>query len=204
MDFETFQDFSQSTKYLERWIEEHGIQLGKTKELTNVFYTVEDPDVSNLTPHLPWAEAEFAERVAPQPRNPGNSWTHLPEVWKPMMEGGNHFSYTYGERLHLQLHNIVSELIHNPNSREAFIEVWSGSLDSMRLSKRRVPCTLGYQFLIRDGKLHLTYLQRSCNFRKHYQDDCYLAVSLQEWISGRVMVPRGTFSHWVGSLHVFT
>ena len=207
-----YNDFSETTKSLMENLETLGGQVANTKEITNVTYTVLSPRLEDLQPHQPWADIEFDDRISMESRNPGNAWKELPEVWKPMAEEHkgtsgliyHHFSYTYSERMTYQLGAIIDELRRNPNSREAYLAIWNPVLDPHRLSRRRVPCTLGYQFLIRGGKLNLVYLQRSCNFHKHFQDDVYLAHMLQVWMASRLEIPTGSFSHWIGSLHIFT
>jgi len=198
-----FNSFMEATKVLERRIQEHGDKVANTLELVNVYYTVTHPNLNDLNPHQPWANTEFEDRISYEPRNPGNAWKELPEVWEPMMEGDRHYSYTYSERMAYQLGDVLHELKNNPSSREAYLAIWNSTLDPFRLSRRRVPCTLGYQFLTRDGELLMTYIQRSCNFPKHYQDDVFLARKLQEWVAEKLMIAPGSFSHWIGSLHKF-
>ncbi len=204
-------DFKIATLELEQSLNTKGSRVANTIELTNIAYSVSSPHLEDLTPHQPWANKEFEDRVFTEIRNPGKAWEELPGVWKPMMEdhkgpGGliyKAFSYTYNERMLHQLGDILQELRNNPGSREAYLSVWNSTVDPKRLSRRRVPCTLGYQLLIRDEGLLMTYIQRSCNFPKHYQDDVYLARKLQEWMAGKLMIAPGSFSHWVGSLHKF-
>ena len=208
-----FPDFKMASEFLEATLEKYGKTVANTLELTNVIYTVDRPYLSDLSPHQPWAGVEFEDRIATEVRNPGNAWKKLPEVWEPMMEEYKgpgdlvyyNFAYTYNERIMFQIGDIIKELGNNHNSREAYLSIWNSTLDPHRLSRRRVPCTLGYQFSIRDEKLNMVYLQRSCNFIKHFQDDVYLARKLQEWMASLIKGPiaPGTFSHWVGSLHKF-
>ena len=198
-------DFKVATRELETELFTKGERVANTVELLNVAYSVSDPHLEDLKPHQLWADVEFGERAGlDHPVNPGNSWKELPEVWEPMKEKSGLYSYTYSERMFYQLPEVIHELNSNPSSREAYISIWSHSIDPFRLGRRRVPCTLGYQFFIRDGKLNMTYLQRSCNFSKHFQDDVYLARKLQEWVAGKLKITPGTFSHWIGSLHIFT
>jgi len=37
----------------------------------------------------------------------------------------------------------------------------------------------------------------------HYDNDTWLAVKTLEHIAEKTGLPRGMFSHWIGSLHVF-
>jgi len=202
MGIDVYQAFSQVIRVLESELKE-APQVANTREFTNVFYMVTQPRLTDLSPHQPWADVEFEERVDTYPHNPGKAWAQLPEVWEPMKEKDGRYSYTYSERMCFHLREVLAELRNNPLTREAFLAVWDPSLDVFFLSKRRVPCTIGYLFQIRDSKLHMTYLQRSCNFLKHFHDDCYLAVRLQQWVAEKLGVPMGSFTHWIGSLHTF-
>ena len=201
--------FINATEVLASRLKVEGIRVANTIEILNVAYSVAHPKLEDLKPHQPWADTEFEDRIALEVRNPGNAWKTLPKVWEPMMEEHlegalyRDFSYTYNERILYQKWEILNELEDNPNSREAYLAIWNPALDPFRIGRRRIPCTLGYQFFIRNGELQLTYLQRSCNFKKHYQDDVYLARKLQEWVAEQIKVTPGIFSHWIGSLHIF-
>ena len=197
-------DFKVATRELEGELFTKGKRVANTVELLNVAYSVSSPRLEDLEPHQPWADVEFEDRVSREVRNPGNAWKELPEVWIPMKESDGLYSYTYNERILFQLNSILHELKENPPSREAYLSIWNSTVDPLRLSRRRVPCSLGYQFLIREDKLLITYLQRSCNFNKHFQGDVYLARKFQEWMANKLGITSGSFSHWIGSLHIFT
>lgn len=201
-----FTDFNEASATLEFDLN-NAPRIANTRELTNVVYTVIRPNLDHLKPHQPWADQEFKDRLSGyaggEALNPGRAWRFLTDIWVPMMEDSGKFSYTYSERMADQLLSAEKELKRNTNSRESFIGLWDIRNDWSRLSKRRVPCTIGYQFLIRNGLLEITYLQRSCNFFKHYQNDAYLAVKLQQWMAEQVGVEAGPFHHWLGSFHIF-
>lgn len=60
-----------------------------------------------------------------------------------------------------QLQNLVNELKNNPNSRRMYVSYWNPlSNDLMAL----MPCHLGYQVNVTDGKLNLFYTMRSVDF----------------------------------------
>ena len=161
------------------------------------------PIPADLNPSQPWADLEFQERLSKFPTNPGTAWESRREVWDELLEDNAKFSYNYNERIHYQLAEIIRTLRETPDSRQVFLSVWEPCIDSNRFEKRRVPCSLGYYFQHRGGALNMAYLQRSCDFVTHYNNDVYLAVRLLEYISQEVGMKRGMFTHWCGSLHVF-
>ncbi len=177
-------------------------------ELVDYSYTVLDPNPNLLNPTQPWAEAEWAERIGGlrgyrgHISNPGKAWELRREVWEPLLNKMGRFDYNYAERLKVTLEEVISALKNNPTSRQLWVPVW-WPVDDSRLGKQRVPCSIGYWFRFRAEKLNMTYVMRSADFYLHYQNDCWLAVKLLDWVCGQVSMPMGTFSHFIGSLHVF-
>jgi hypothetical protein len=109
------------------------------------------------------------------------------------------------------LEDLVRLLIKEPYSRQAYIPLFFPE-DTGIGDGGRKPCTLGYQFLVRSGKLHLWYPLRSCDYLHHWRDDCYLAIKLMLWVLEQCRkvnpefwdeIKPGTFSMHCTSLHVF-
>lgn len=171
-----------------------------TREYPNMVYEVTSPRVEDLSPSQPWADAEFAERLTFTDQQDGEAWKLRPEVWE---EFSGDFAYSYGERYALSIDEIIRELSKHPASRQLFLAVWDPFIDSSRLGERRVPCSLGYWFALRNGALNITYLQRSADLATHLQNDQYLSHRLQKHIAERLGVEIGHFTHWIGSLHVY-
>jgi thymidylate synthase len=181
----------------------------ETRELQNYSYEVLKPDYSHIEgTHDEWVTQEWADRLQGG-LNPGRAWTKRKDVWdqflerhKPKMPG--RFSYTYSERMGGQyLRSIVDELKVHPNSRQLYLPVWSNQSDWKRRGRRRVPCSLGYWFVMRGGDIHLTYMMRSCDFYTHYPNDVALASIMQAWVAKETDYGVGTFTHFIGSFHVY-
>jgi thymidylate synthase len=107
------------------------------------------------------------------------------------------------------LNNLIETLAHEPDTRQAYLPIWfpeDGTVDG------RKPCSLGYHFIMRHGYLHVTYYMRSCDFYRHWADDCYLTVRLLLWILDRCReknpdiwndIKPGFFNMHIASLHMF-
>lgn len=112
--------------------------------------------------------------------------------------------YDYGD-----LGDVVQLLASDPYTRQAYLPVWFP--EDTGGGSKRAPCTIGYHFLMRDGKLDINYHIRSCDFVRHFRDDLYLAVRLLLWMleSCRLCsrdwndVTPGMFIMQIGSLHIF-
>lgn len=77
---------------------------------------------------------------------------------------------------------------------------------------KRIPCSMYYDFLIRDGKLHICYHQRSSDFIAHFGNDVYLAWELKEYMTNLVnhfspddtdIIEPGYLYHTIDSLHAY-
>lgn len=155
-----------------------------------------------------WANAELIERVHGTidgtPLNPGLAWRLKSDLWKPMLRKDGTFAYSYAERWQAQLPYVIRELTDMPTTRQAVMTMYDDCKDRMNWRGHdRVPCSLTYQFAIRNGKLDLVYNQRSCDFLKFFMADVFFTVGLQAHVANEVGVPVGTFTHFLGSLHVF-
>lgn len=114
--------------------------------------------------------------------------------------------YEYGDLL-----DVVSLLVRDPTTRQAYLPVWFPE-DTGAVRGQRVPCTLGYQFRIRNGRLNCTYGMRSCDYLRHLRDDIYLAMRLMYWVGENFWaladqempsLQLGTLTLNIGSLHIF-
>lgn len=184
----------------------------------------------DILPNLPWAEDHFLERVGGLPLNPPPS-----QAWWPFIQNGHsehlnegQFSHTYPERFwpkwagvnspeeswagrrgirfeYGDLNDVVNRLVENLLTRQAYLPVWFPE-DTGAPSSERVPCTLGYLFMVRNKKLHVTYHIRSCDFMRHFRDDVYMAMRLGQWVKEKLNLPNlamGDLTMHIGSFHIF-
>jgi thymidylate synthase len=214
-----FSNFEEALKEIKRDLAEMGTEVHPqtmqdkyvgdnpeyfTKELQNYDYTVKDAyySISQLSPSQPWADAEFKERISGMLLNPGEAYKLRPEVWDEFLHDGR-FAYTYAERMWGKIDLIVQEIKKNSNSRQLYLNIWEGGDLYYLGGQSRVPCSLGYLFQVRGGKLHMTYFMRSCDYATHFQNDVYLAVKLLDYIAHAVGLEAGNFTHFIGSFHIY-
>jgi hypothetical protein len=176
-----------------------------------------------VNPNLPWAEDHFQERVSGAPLNPPPSHSWWPYAQKDNSEHQTdaQFSHTYPERIwpkfalslgirtgirfeYGDLEDLVDLLGNRPGTRQGYLPIWFPEDGTAALLGERVPCTLGYHFLIRSGKLKVVYYIRSCDFYRHFRDDVYMAGRLAQWIANRVEVEPGNLIMHMSSLHIFS
>lgn len=217
---------------------------GSTFELCDMSFYHDIPATrleleKEVKPNMPWAEEQFKERVGGEPLNPGITYLRWP-WYKGNVEGHKpqgKFSHTYMERYwpkraeHLMsngrrsakigdalgdLNDVVSLLAREPTTRQAYLPVFF-PFDTGAVHGERIPCSLGYLFLMREGKLNITYYIRSCDFYRHFRDDVYMTTRLCQWVLNELEtkykggrppmnwhdVTPGRLTMHIGSLHVF-
>lgn len=209
-----------TTSYQNKQIGEN--PMFETKEIQAYQFMIIDTSDKDTMPNvtLEWCKAEFAERISQKRVNPGKAYLLREEVWNeflvdritPEMNAKGEedyavtreFDYSYNERIAQQIPLIINELTVRPATRQAIIEVHNNMLDLDSLGgKKRIPCSLLYQFMVRDGRLDIIYVMRSTDFATHFQNDIWLADELRKYIATQVGLPRGKFIMFASSLHVY-
>ena len=159
----------------------------------------------------PWASTHFAERVSGEPLNPPPSHTMwLTKTEEYLSENTQAFSHSYPERLWpktlipsgirfetADLSTAVEVLKKDPTTRQCYIPLYFPEDLSASLAGERVPCTLGWHFIIRDNRLHCFYPMRSCDAIRHFHNDLYFANCLGLWLLRSASIKDVT----MGSLH---
>lgn len=124
-------------------------------------------------------------------------------------QGRQGIRFRYGD-----LDDVVDLLVREPLTRQAYLPIWFPE-DTGTHHGERVPCTLGYHFMIRDNRLTCRYYMRSCDLVRHFPDDVYMACRLTQWIceqiNQRVLPPPGDdytiapghLRMYISSLHAF-
>jgi thymidylate synthase len=121
--------------------------------------------------------------------------------------GRSHFGirYRYGD-----LRDLVNLMLKNPRTRQAYLPVWFPEDLAASINGERVPCTLGYHFMLYpEGKVHMTYYMRSCDLIRFFRDDVYMAGRLLQWVVGELhfgghrTVGVGGVRMVIANLHAF-
>ena len=117
------------------------------------------------------------------------------------MDNGKYWG-AYGKRIGEQAYYVVSKLNIDPSSRQAVITLWDPDLDNIR-DKKDYPCTVGFQFLIRDDALHLISWMRSNDVWLGLAYDLFQFSQLQCTVANMLGIPVGTLTHRPTSLHLY-
>ena len=160
-----------------------------------------------------YCEQEYLDRIDSSRLNPGNSYKIRMDLWQKLMskEVAGKFDYTYSERLNSygQLSNVIDTLKEDEHSRRAMVMVFypEDSVESGGF-ETRVPCSISYQFLIRNNKLMVLYYIRSNDYFKHFAIDIWLTQAIQGYITNQLKdrYPKlkcGALHYYAGSFHAY-
>lgn len=184
-----------------------GLKQFETLEVSGYSFAIlETPDLDQMIKdrglNLEWCYADLEERLTPNHINPGEAYKMRPE-WSEFVHNGK-FAYTYNERIRYQLEKTIEILKRDKDTRQAVITIYEGEKDSdNRLGVKRVPCSMYYQLLVRDGKLDIIYSMRSSDFMTHFPYDIWMAAKLRDHIAEKIDVPAGKLIFFSGSLHAY-
>lgn len=148
----------------------------------------------------------YPERMWPKYANGGRE-APVGSMFNALAHRGIRFDYG-------DLNNVAWQLARDPFTRQAYLPLWFPE-DTGAVHGKRVPCSLGWQFQLRGGKLHTSYFMRSTDLLRHYQDDIYLAVRLSHWVREQIHeiwdsshephydLEMGTLTFHTGNMHIF-
>lgn len=100
-----------------------------------------------------------------------------------------------------QLDQVRQLLARDPDSRQGVIQLFDPDRDTR--GHRDVPCTLGYRFFVRNGRLQMHTTMRSQDVWLGFPYDVFAATLLQELLAGWLGIEVGEYHHFVDSLHLY-
>lgn len=100
-----------------------------------------------------------------------------------------------------QLDHVRRTLIDDPDSRQAVVQLYNPGRDTC--GYRDVPCTLGYRFFVRQGRLRMHSTMRSQDLWLGFPYDLFTATLIQELMAGWLGVELGEYHHTIDSLHLY-
>ena len=220
-------DISKSPRFSSRQVQ--GIvATQEVHEAMNYSYTIEE---------LPMGDTEIADLavgwgvVTPDERASYQDWLQTEARarvnWRPnlqtesinprlrgVVQEGKAADYLYTDRLRGATDALANMIFRDPSTRRAYWPIFQPE-DALRGARStRIPCSLGYQVMIREVDdlpfLHLTYLQRSCDFDRFWLSDLWFARQFQKDILSKLSIAiedarmgLGHLTHIILSLHSF-
>ncbi len=198
-------DYSGICKHVLRFGEECAPRGQKTKELREVVIRFEDPadslpTVEGRKPNLAIGAAEALQLVG------GFSDPRLMvRITKNFAQFLNrdYFHGAYGPRIWAQLPYAIHRLREDPDTRQAIVQIWEPSQDLMLEGRKDLPCTIQFQFFIRDHKLETSVTMRSNDVWWGLAYDITQFASLHLTVARVLPCEPGPLYHHARSLHIY-
>lgn len=124
--------------------------------------------------------------------------------WDRMSDDGETVNSNYGWCIKYkygfdQWKYVRDLLIKHPETRQAVIHIKTAD----NTESKDVNCTVCLQFFIREGKLHATTYMRSNDIWMGFPYDVFQFTCMQILMSMELGIPLGSYTHIVGSLHLY-
>ncbi len=157
--------------------------------------------------NLPLAIGEFCWHVSGS--NELQFIEYYAKRWREFAEDGSTIRGScYGHRVLSQCNDhrsqwqqIVEVLRADPQSRRAVLNFQERTEDLV--TDKDVPCANTMQVLVRDSRLHAIVSMRSNDAIWGLPYDVFLFTMFQELLASELRLPLGTYTHTVGSLHLY-
>lgn len=126
-------------------------------------------------------------------------------IYSTFSDDNNTVNGAYGKRIfggkQSQWEQVKKILLKDPDSRQAIISIYQPK--DLFICSRDIPCTCTIQYFIRNGKLNAITYMRSNDIYLGMPYDIFSFTMLQEMMAVELNVEMGTYTHMVGSLHIY-
>lgn len=197
-------------------------------EILNACLIVEDPTRNILTNPIRkmpmrYAVGEFLWYLSGNPSLKAIS--HYTKAWERMSDDGSTVNSNYGYIIqHCQDTSVCTPnkevylnkdtefnqfeycydlLKKDPNSRQAIIHIKTPRDTRIRPTKD-LNCTVYCQFFVRENKLYMSTHMRSNDIWMGVPYDCFFFMNLQVIMAMKLGVEIGSYTHYAGSLHMYS
>lgn len=116
---------------------------------------------------------------------------------------GGAFHGAYGPRIRQQLPAVVKRLQKDINTRQACIVIWEPLRDLYEDGLKDYPCTMLFQFLVREEKLQLHTTMRSNDVWWGLAYDAFQFTQLQLTVASALGLDAGPYFHHAVSFHMY-
>ncbi len=110
--------------------------------------------------------------------------------------------FTFGGAGVNQWQNVVKTLSADPDSKRAFIQIFAPE-ELLSADNIDVACTIGLQYMIREGRLHAVTYMRANDAYRGSVSDVFSFTFLQELLAHQLGLELGTYTHVAGSYHLY-
>lgn len=183
--------------------------VGTTKEINNCCLEVENPSIKDYW--LPYRDMSEKYLIAESEwywsgDNSCKTIGQHAKMWLKLSDDGETSNSAYGYILFKkynfnQVEQIIELLKKDPTSRRAVLNISDPSIN--RITTKDMQCTIGLQFLIRNGQLEETVYMRSNDVYFGLPYDYFFFVSVGQYIAEQLGLKLGRYTHYATSMHMY-
>ena len=176
-------------------IQSNGKLEGKTRDITELIFRLDDPTRYQLfhKKNWMWAYVELVDRFSGE--NPGTAYNYRPAWKRKLAKEDGKFHYAYGPVWIRQVGAVIKQLKKQKTSREAIMNLWESKYLLRQEDFNRRPCTLTYHFYIRNKKLNLSVNMRSNDVINLLPYDVMHNCLLQQYVAAGLGIELGYYFH---------
>lgn len=180
-----------------------------TKEIENCILEIKNPSIKNISFYnrnisekYSFGELEWYWKAHNSCKEIGK----FAKMWLSLSDDGITNNSAYGYILFKkynfnQLEQIIELLKNDNSSRRAVLNISDPTIN--RITTKDMQCTIAIQFLIRKNKLNMTVYMRSNDVYFGFPYDYIFFETIHQYISEKLNVNVGKYTHIVTSLHMY-
>lgn len=204
----TIPNLREGYKELVKYVQDNGDRVAPrgfpTTEVRAAVIKVLDPTdtlplIENRKPNLAIGAAEAVQLIGGF-SDPEGMLKVAPQFKNYMNDGKLHGAY--GPRVGWQWNEIEESIRKDHDTRQSIALIWQPSRD-LNVKKNDLPCTLGFQFFVRNEQLEMHAMMRSNDIYWGLCYDAFQFTQLQITMARAVGLQVGPFTHFAGSLHLY-
>lgn len=101
-----------------------------------------------------------------------------------------------------QWNSVIRTLREDPDSKRAFVQIFAPE-ELLTSDNIDVACTIGLQYVIREGQLHALSFMRANDAYRGTASDVFSFTFLQEVLAHQLGLELGSYTHVAGSYHLY-
>ncbi|MQB08168.1 thymidylate synthase [Agrobacterium tumefaciens] len=191
---------------------EHGLVVSprgySTKEILGASLVLKDPRQRVVTSAVRKVSPAFAVAEAMWILSGSDdNWIYEYNPALKRFANDGKLAGAYGPRLRRfagridQLRGAFDKLQSDPDSRQAVIQIFDPA--TVQPDHKDIPCTIGYRFFLRNGKLHMVTTMRSQDLWLGFPYDVFTNTVMQELMAFWLGAELGSYTHVIDSLHLY-
>lgn len=124
------------------------------------------------------------------------------QYWNMFADEDGYIRLDYHDKLQEQIWDIIDQIKRDPGSRRHVIDLWDHN--NVKNDVLSLPCChYSYIFSVIDGKIHLTWNQRSADVMLGVPSDIYLGNLLLNFVSSLAGYKTGTMTFNFSNVHIY-